>query len=486
MNIPVIKLFFFFTLLFCQGINAQTTLTNIPLESNIIKKSYEVETKDGAYLFLINDNSVHVSKLSNELSLSTNFSIKYDNKYLVLLGHTLDSIGNPTLYWLTQNNKELITQNYDINKEIVSKTNKVPLALDKEKIIAKYTYNNQFFLLTTIKNTNSLHLIKFNSFAQQIDNSQINLDQNKFYNQYNEVVTLYDSFRESPAFYVKKIDEKTPTTISAVSSKRKLYLRDNMIYITLDNSSHQTIIIGLDFLTKQGYSTSVSQGKNIDNYDYAFLTTNSFLFEDKMLQTRFSRELLNIDIKDLDGKLLKNYALNRDKDLTFVNGKVLQSNSDNEAKAKELLKTNQVINRISASKYSGATIFPYNSKYIVCYGGVTPLQDASTNAIMYGGMAGGLIGGLVGAAIGSAFDSNLTDNLNEYNNNKVILAYSILDKDFNHDTQEVLPEDKQKKIREFVEASTTKITYTMLFQHKNKYHLGTLEKNSKQFNIIAF
>ena len=128
-----------------------------------------------------------------------------------------------------------------------------------------------------------------------------------------------------------------------------------------------------------------------------------------------------VEIKNFEGKVLKQFEINDDKDFEYKNSDIIQENGS--VKSTRILGTTNQLLRKTNRFYPSLSCFSANNKLFFTIGGVS-LEDNNNSFIMYGGMIGGAAGGLIGGIIAASFSN---DNLNSYSNRKVIYINSVFD-----------------------------------------------------------
>lgn len=462
---------------------AQTPSATLNTFITKIDDTYQFEEKDNNFFFVMTNSHIEAHKTDASFNVVSTIAEDFDAKKKLLVGHTTDTNLNPTLYWLERNGKDLTSMSYDFNTKSKPIINNLVLNLKDENIVTSFGADGIFYVITSLKNTNSLRIIEYNSLLEKLSESQIDLDRNKFYNNEDNITTLHQAFQglESTKgpLNILKIREELPSAIPTASAKRKIYIRNKAVYITLDNSDRRTVLLFIDLKSKQASSTVFNQ--NTENKDYLSIKSNSFLIEDKIAQICYTKDFINININYLSGDLIQKFRIDKTQDISFLNGEIYQAVDNNLSRAKTITKTSQFLNRSYRSSMNGLSLFPSDNGYTVCYGGATILNKNQPVYNQYG-----LIGALVGTAIEMAITSIGGDNLNAYGGTQTILAYSELDKELKHNPTATVATNKVDEIRNYITDNKIKTNYSMIFRRGEHYYLGLQRKKSTTFELIQF
>ena len=365
-------------------------------------------------------------------------------------------------YWSSSNGKELMAQCYDFDSKNVSST-QISIALEKEKIIKKITVNNIFYIVSIIKKTGILNFYVMKD--GKLEMKSVDLSSKRFLNRGDQTITLWDLISSStsfePPYSFQTISTETPPSLALSANKHKVYVLDNKLLFTLDDNCRftQTITVDLnDFTaTTKMFMQPVFGGGDVYSYD-----SNSFLLNDKLIQTKNSSDFMKITIKDMEDRQIKEFLINN-QEISFKNSDIYQENGN--AKSQRILdKSSQLIRKINGNN-PAISLYENNQKIYMIIGGVSNMQQ--NNAMMFGGMYG-VTGVLIGMALSSNYSIN---NLNSYSGRKVVYINCLFDKDFNHLEGEV-KKTAFDEVRIFSESKTYLIAPVLFKLNSNLYYAG--------------
>ena len=429
--------------------------------------------------FLINKTEVESllfdENINQEARLKT---AKPDKKFKNIIGNGFED-GNAVLYWQNSKENEVFVQTFNFkNNNVSSKILELEIG-NEEEIIKKIMVNNTFHIITINKRSS---ILNFHSIKNQtLEKKIIDLSDKKFINKDNRFSTLwpilYEGFAFEKELTFQDISNETPPSLVISSNKRKAYVKDTKLILTLDNNKGFTQIISIDL---EQYTASVSSLNQpyVKQNDFLTVDSNSFIVDNQIIQMKSNPNHMVVEIKDFEGKLIKNFEISDDKDFEYKNSDIIQENGS--AKNTRILgTTNQLLRKIN-KLYPSLSCYSSNNKLYFTIGGVS-LEENNNSLIMYGAMIGGATGGVVGALVAASFSNN---NLNSYRNRKVIYINTVFDQNFNHIPGEIekLPFDK---LRAFTEEKK-KLERPTVFKFKSDLIFGAYDSKNKSYSFFKF
>ena len=283
------------------------------------------ETKNTT-LFISDKKKVKAILLDNNMQIKdsiTTVSPKSSN-YNNMIGYN-KSNGNIRLFWASEDFKFIYAQSYNFkSRNVEGATQK--LALINEKVLGNFSENNQLYLLTIVEKSSTLKLYLFDENST-IKAYTIDLKEQRFYNENFKVSPLYDNLLSSDFVNTQIVNLDVPSILSGAANRRKIYSNKKEITITLDHNINFTQLISIDLETLKTKVSLVNM-PFIEDSDPQNTKSNSFLFEDKLYQMKLTRKKMKIDLKDLNGTLLKEYIINDSIDLGLKNAKILKTGDD--------------------------------------------------------------------------------------------------------------------------------------------------------------
>lgn len=461
--------------IFGQDIKKEINIA-LPKKSDLFQIMNE---KENEFLFFLSRKEKITAFRFNEsfeIKDSMNYVLPSKNKYNVE-GYGMKN-NKYYIYWTNDFNQEMMINSVDFSTKKIENSSFSPKQFEG-RIISRLTINNNYYIITLVKNTNLINVYKFDGF--DLTKKNLDLSGTKFIDENNKVSSLWQMFNYSTnfetAFSVQTISQETPPSLPLSANKRKLYIKDNLIFFTLDqhNKFTQTFSINLDnFEVKH----KVYNKPFVVETEFANVDSNSFIFEDNILLLKTIKEKLIIDIRHLGGDLIKTLEAINSVDIPFQNSEIIQES--NSVKNRRVLgKSNQFLRKTS-NLNCALSCYSVDDRIYMTLGGVSVVQSDG-GAAFAGGLMFGFAGALIFSAILSSNYSN--NNLNSYNQRNVIYINSIFDRSFNHINEPVkkLPFDE---LRYFVEGKQNEIS--TVFKFKKDLYFCNYEDKKKSLIFYEF
>ena len=468
------------TMLVFVNTYSQELVKNINLEIDNKTEYFHTIDEQNSQLsyFLINKTDIESILFDESFEIKTKLKTsKPDKKYKNIIGNGFED-GNGVIYWLNSKDNELLVQSFNYDKKNIS-SKILKLEMEEEAIIKNIMIDNIFYIITITKNSSvlNLHAIK----NQSLEKKTIDLSDKKFVNKENKFTNLWTILHEDNAFEkeltFQNISNETPPSLVISSKKRKAYVRNDNLILTLDNNKSFTQIISVNVKQFTASVSSLNQPYVRQN-DFVFVDSNSFIVDDQIIQMKLNSNHMVVEVKNFEGKLIKQFEITDDKDFEYKNSDIIQENGS--VKSTRILgSTNQLLRKTNRF-YPSLSCFSSNNKLYLTIGGVS-LEENNNSLIMYGGMIGGAAGGLIGGIIAASFSN---DNLNSYSNRKVIYINSVFDQNFNHIPGEIekLPFDK---LRAFAEEKKD-LKKPTVFKFKSDLFFGAYNSENKSYSFFKF
>jgi hypothetical protein len=456
---------------------SQDIVSTIPVKLKNNRDVFQIinDSTKQVTLFLSDRKTVNAIRLDEKMqfldSIVTNRPDKY---YSEMIGY-ISKGSKQNLFWSSGDSKEILVQNFDFEKRTILSKN-FTLEFKKEVVLQKFSLNKKFYILSVLKTSNSLKLYMFDQNSIMTEKI-IDLNLFKFFDSRYVKTDIYGMFRESflpseGSFSLQKISPESPTSLTYSSKKRKCYLRDNSLVVTLDTNKDYTQII---IINTNDYSASekiikkpliVSQQTNIPN-------SNSFLFGEKLYQVKNNSDVMIVSIKNLNGDDINEYKIFNDKPIEFKNSDIIQFGGDFSSK-RILDKSNQFL-RKTANLNTGISCYNIKGNNLITLGSVS---EQTNNNAMFGAMFG-LTGALIAAAISPTYD-----NFNSYSNRRVVYFNSLLDNNDKHIKGIVQPLAFDK-IQIFSQRAT-EITSQGIFKIEENYYFSYYDSKESKYIIRKF
>lgn len=424
-------------------------------------------------LFFFDKENMKCIKLNEILEVTTQFNVaRPDKKYYSILGHK--NKGNLyTIYWRSKN--DILEQNIDFNTQKVS-SKIVEFKLKDEAVINEITLGSKFYIVTIVKNSSTLNIY---SFEDTVIKKSFSFEDKRFFNSEGRTSTLWNLISEKrgmdKSYNMEMILTETPPTLVKSSEKRKCFVFKNKIVLVFDNSltSTQTVTLNLDDFTS---SQNVYSKPFVKETEFGLVDSNSFIFDDKIIQLKMNNDKMIILIKSFDNVEIKALEINDNEEIKFKNSEIIQENG-NIDKRRVLDDTNKFLRKIN-SEYPAISFYKKNKTILMTIGGVSTIKDN------YASSYGGIIGGFSGSLIGSLLSSYSVSNVNSYNNRKVMYVNCLFDENFNHIPKEkaINPFDSMRK---FIHENE-EIEKQIVFKINEDLYLGGYDKKSLKYKFYKF
>ncbi|TDO83997.1 hypothetical protein EV143_101442 [Flavobacterium chryseum] len=357
-NLLLFFLIFSKSILFGQTIlNSFPLNLNNPLENGQILNVEDVKTHD-VYAFATDDKNITILKYNKSLFLTNQFtdSIRIaENR--TLMGHSLSEDGNPTLYWGSDNLKNIKIIKYYLDTKN-SKTLNFDFPQNDDYIISTFQKNNSFYVLAKEKREQHLLLYEFkngNCEIKMFDFSGFN-----FQNEKGQNFTLSTLIKYYP---IHKMESNDFNPLDKTTSINKMYVLEDRIILTLDYSAKKTQVFDLNMetlvVTEKNFNQPVSKK--------ASQNSNSFYSENQLFQVKANKDEFLFDLKDFDsGKTLKSISFSKNDTIRFKNSPFFLQTSNN--KPQELKTTSKFLSHLSDLSV-GVSVLKNKKNNFITFGG---------------------------------------------------------------------------------------------------------------------
>ncbi len=429
-------------------------------------------------LFVSDKIKVKAIQLNEKMQIIDSISTERPDKktYDNMIGYNVKN-NNTRLYWSSNDYENIFSQLYDFNsRKIITK--QFSLTLKNEKVLQKFSENDNFYILTVVKKSNNLKLHIFDKDDNYVVKT-VDLEGFHYFLSSNARSDLNGVLSENllpfeMPYTLQNIDTENPTSITDGAKKRKCYFGNKQITITLDANIDYTQVIIIDlenFIAKEKMVK-----KQYLSGDRAFFNSNSFYFDNKLYQIKSSSDLLYFTIKDLDDNLLKQYTANAANPINFKNSEIYQEGGAFGGK-RTLESTTQFIRKIN-NLNSGIACYHVGQNTLLTLGGVSELKQSGTQAALG---SFGLIGAVAGSLI--EYYNPTMASFNSYSNRKVVKIEGLFDNENNHIEGNLNPLAFDK-IRIFFDDNTDVSSQTLF--KMDAYYLGYFDNKTKEYIIRKF
>lgn len=433
--------------------------------------------KNEVTLFISDKEKVKAIRLNGKMEIADSISTERPNTkmYSNMIGYNTSN-DNTRLFWSSNNYEDVFTQLYDFTSRKVV-TQQYSLIFKNEKVLQKFSGDENLYILSVIKKSNNfkLHIFdKDGAHKEQI----INLDGFRFFKYGYTKTDLYGVFEENllpfeVPFTLQNINVKNPTSLTDAAKKRKCYFDNEKIIITLDANVDHTQVITIDLINFVATERMVKK-RSIGTNDRNFLNSNSFYFDNKLYQVKTSSELFYFTIKDLNDTLIKEYFANATNPIDFKNSEIYQEGGAFGGK-RTLDNSSQFIRKIN-NLNTAISCYHLGQNTLITFGGVSATQQN-------GGQFAMSNFGFIGSIAGSVIFSQTMESFNSYSNKKVVKIESLFDSQGNHIKGDLQPLAFDK-IRTFFD-DNNEVSSQTLFK-TDFYYLGYYDNKTKEYIIRKF
>jgi hypothetical protein len=460
------KLFYFIIFILTTSSFSQTVLTTFPLE---LKKSKEYKqivnavntTTQDVFVFASDKETITILKYNRALFLTNQYSLlRPDLTYKQIIGYSFNEDGNPTIYWSSQDLKNILAVQYDLNAKTTYLSNYYS-SYSNQDIVTSFQENNSFYILS-LKNLEQkmiLYVYKDGKKEEKI----LDFKPFKFQNKKTEVLTLNQILEVCP---IEKMETNQFNPLFKGTEKTKLYVLKNRLLLTLDHNFKETQAFDIDLNTFEIQEKKFPQPKTKKQTGLS----NSYYHENKMYQLTTNEEELLFEIKDYQTlESIKNIAIAKTDTIAFKNSPlwiVMQGQ-----KTKELKNTSKFLQRLLFLNV-GLSVYKTPKSILVTIGGTNNGQDAldlSTG---------------INAAMSGNFNDIAYDLMNASGPTTVYFE-SVFDKklqQFKKEQQDPLAVDFISKFQE----EHYEVNLPSIFRYKNYYILGYYDAYTKQYTMRKF
>ncbi len=269
------------------------------------------------------------------------------------------------------------------------KEHSIPFAIKDEKIVQRLSSNNYFFYFTVSKKALEFVIYKFND--------ETHLDTLRY--QISPALMLAirrktNRMFGTPLVNIEKTDMEGECDINLAQCPNKIYVRNDTLYLVINNKNALTTIVSFDLKTNQPDQRFIHHDQE-GNYPM-MQVYNSFLMRDKLYYAAASEGHLLIQVVDFyTGKIVKEFKAGSADEIDFKNTSITQEGGAFN-NTRELGKTRQLLRKmVNSNIVITATPDDDNNRVEILAGSY---KEVNNNGGMW--MAGG---GLVGAGVSMAF-----------------------------------------------------------------------------------
>ncbi|WP_298365141.1 hypothetical protein [uncultured Lutibacter sp.] len=447
-------------------------------------------------LFLMDATKVYGYLLNDEFKLVKSLSSDDKNrKYKVLIGKGISDNNDYRIYFTNNRENKFASVKFSFDTKNID-YKEFELTSKKEMLVQTVTFNNQFYLISILKNTSKLNVYKFDVDGNYT-RTELDFTSNNFINRYDKNTSIFSLITEGTGAYgfkkminLKKINGNIPNSIEVTSELSKLYLRDNKVVFTFDENKQFTQILTINLNTfekkvehieKPSFKSDLE--KPVERTiisDGISKSTNSYLNGDNLFIISSTHNDFSFAVKNFNThQMIKEYTVSNNDSITFKNTPIIQEGGTFE-KYREMEKTKKFLRKITSGDI-GVSVYRKNNTFQVTLGGKKDIKRSSGMMMPMGGF------GMPIASVGSVsvFFSPTYFAYNSYTATKSTHIKGLFDLNFNHIKGEI-EMNAFDKINNFEEKEHVSNNGETVFSYKDYFILGNYITKDKTYILRKF
>ncbi|XMO87792.1 hypothetical protein AAFN75_05770 [Algibacter sp. AS12] len=427
-----------------------------------------VRERKNSFAFLFDENFQVKSKFD--------FVYKKKSKYNVVLGETILGSQYSLLYSNSIKNRFCVfTVDFD-SKSIILKELKIDFQNDR--YLKTISHKNILYVLSTSKKDDEIIIRKLNADYEFeiIKSHTLKLEKNqKLYTQDFLSIGFWATIEPN----VVKIDNRIPNAIEQVSKENKIYVQNDNLYLTFDNSTEFTVVYSIDLVNfsieKKKYN--YPKGK-IDE----FKKFNSYFFDNKLFQIASSNKEMIFEVKSLENEVLKSYYFNKETPIDIKNSPIIQDGNTALpfVTKREFEEASKFLRKISSGNL-GVSVYKKDDAYHFTIGGVKDVSYSTGAPMIMSGPTPITINNQVHYM---PSPNPVFSSYQSYAGTKSTYFNTKLDLDFNYLKGEV-DDNVFEKIKNYSE-SLKHMSGEDVFFHKDQLLFSYFDMKNAEFNLVKF
>ncbi len=357
------QIFLFLVLMYNTVSTSQTVLASYSIDLKTPKEECETLNAENTvthdvFAFIASRDSLTILKYNSALFLNDKFTTtrQYVEKRS-LMGYSFSEDGNPTLYWFSPQENNIIVIKYYFETKTI-RALKFALPVEEQSIITHYQKDNNFYLLLQYKTKQALTVYVFkNGIA---DEKFLDFSSFTFRDRKTQQKTFNQILYENP---IEKMEPGEYNPLYSVTAKSKLYLLPNRLILSLDQSPRKTQLFDINLENSEIKEKTFLQPLGQKNAK----TSNSFYHESKLYQFNVNSNELLFDIKDYNsGESQKSFTVLKNDTIRFNNSPLLTQIENR--RPKEIKNTGRFLKELAMTN-AGISVFKNKKNIFITLGG---------------------------------------------------------------------------------------------------------------------
>lgn len=450
-------------------ISAQTKLVSHHLELKKPKDSQQIlnavntDTHE-VYTIASDKENTTILKFNSALFFSDSLSVKRpDKEYTYMAGFSIEKNQNLYVYWASEELSKIVALQYDFNSKSILSTIYYTLPSQDESIIATFSENKAFYILSHNDKEQKLQLYTFKNGVKK--ENTFDFESFDFVTEKGKSVKLNTLLQNSP---VQLIDSKSFNPLFVCAQKTKLYLTKNKLILTFDQDLKETRLFEIDLASYEMKEKKIVQPE-LKTKDPR---SNSFIYGNNLYQLKLTDAEMALSVKDLNSDtLIKNYNASANDSIAFKNSPLYSQTGGQRPRI--LKNTKKFLDRLSDSDI-GISVYNLNNNLFLTVGGTRSVATTGMIALGVAVGVGGIIAG-TGADVDGLIDNSTVQS--NYFESLISSDFQILNRQ-----QGPLAVDL---ISQFMEEHD-EISLESTFAYKNFFILSYYDSKTKEFTMRKF
>lgn len=303
------------------SVSAQESILRFPVNLNEDAGAFSiVDEESGNFAIIIKDRRTLYGFLFDKdfNEISTVEIEKLPARYLSLAG-TFKNSEELQLLFANQNRNKFAIASINFEAK-TGNFEKLDLRLRKEGFIGAFSYPEKFSILSIPLGSDVIRLYELEKDAPPVV-KEMNFENQEFLNKNNRPVKMYEAFSENEDFLqpgIMKTDR--PNSLIVSSKKIKFYEFDDEVVISIDTNNFFTFLLNIN-PTNLAVTVNSIEKPQLDDRK----TSNSLVYNDKLIQTVVNKKGLALQFYDLSTEaVIKKFSTREGREIFFKNTPITQ------------------------------------------------------------------------------------------------------------------------------------------------------------------
>lgn len=451
-------------------LSAQTKLTSNFLELKKLKDNYQIlnavnQESNQVFVFASDKKNVTALKYNSALFFTDSLNVNRPAAtYDFMAGYSFEKEESPYVYWSTNDLKKILAVQYDFASKKTAES-QYELPFKNEEIINSFSENNTFYILSKIHTQEKLKLYVFKN--GKYDEHILDFATYDFDKDNKKEVKFSELLEENP---IQKIETKTWNPLFSGVPKTKLYVLDNKILLTFDQSSERTQIFEIDLATFEIKEKNSPQSQLKDHNGLS----NSYFYQDKLYQLKANKKEMVFTVKNYNSdEIIKTYSITANDTIAFKNSDL--NIQRGRQRPRDLKTTEKFLDRLNGTNI-GLSVYRTKIGTFITLGGIENVS--STGSVLLGITVG--VGSIISGSYGS-IGGGIIENDDVL---QTIYFESLLDSKSEH-----IDREPQPLAVDFISGFLNdhdEVSLETTFRFKDFYILGYYDAKAKQYIMRKF